>query len=74
MASGTGAGMADDRSAVGDDADAGFERLRPLERAVLHRLAEGMPYDDLARRLHREASFVEFVESMALYKLEHGTG
>ena len=72
MGTGAGAGMADDRSVVGGNAD--FARLRPLERAVLHRLAEGMPYDDLARRLHREASFVEFVESMAIYKLEHGTG
>jgi DNA-binding NarL/FixJ family response regulator len=72
MESRSGAGGPDEAATPDDSAD--FGRLRPLERAVLHRLAEGMPYDDLARRLHREASFVEFVESMALYKLEHGTG
>jgi DNA-binding CsgD family transcriptional regulator len=63
-----GADTPDDR---GLPVDAGFERLRPLERAVLHRLEEGMPYDDLARRLHREPSFVEFIEAMAHYKLDH---
>jgi DNA-binding CsgD family transcriptional regulator len=46
------------------------ETLRPLERTVLHRLAEGVPYDELARRLHREPGFVEFVEAVAYYKLE----
>jgi DNA-binding NarL/FixJ family response regulator len=46
------------------------EALRPIERAVLHRLEEGVGYDDLARRLHRHPGFVEFVESLAYYKLE----
>jgi DNA-binding CsgD family transcriptional regulator len=54
--------------------DSAYGRLRPLERTVLHRLQEGMGYDDLARRLHRESSFVEFVEAMALYKLDHREG
>jgi hypothetical protein len=64
----TGADTPDERGVTDDDA--GFERLRPLERTVLHRLEEGMPYDDLARRLHREPSFVEFIEAMAHYKLD----
>ena len=44
--------------------------LRPLERTVLHRLAEGVGYDELGRRLNRRPGFVEFVESLAHYKLE----
>jgi DNA-binding CsgD family transcriptional regulator len=44
--------------------------LRPLERTVLNRLAEGVGYDELARRFHRQTGFVEFVESLAYYKLE----
>jgi DNA-binding CsgD family transcriptional regulator len=45
--------------------------LRPLERVVLHRLSEGVTHSDLARRLHRQEGFVEFIEAMASYKLEH---
>ena len=44
--------------------------LRPLERVVLHRLSEGVTHSDLARRLHRQEGFVEFIEAMASYKLE----
>jgi len=64
---GSGADAA--RAEGGPADDAALSQLRPLERAVLHRLAEGMAYDDLARRLHRDPGFVEFVESMARYKL-----
>ena len=62
----------DDESRAGAPPPDGLrpDGLRPLERTVLHRLAEGVGYDELGRRLNRRPGFVEFVESLAHYKLE----
>jgi DNA-binding CsgD family transcriptional regulator len=54
----------------GTDAQEDQEELRPLERVVLHRLSEGISHAEIARRLHRQEGFVEFVEAMAEYKLD----
>jgi len=44
-------------------------RLRPLERCILHWRERGEGYADVAARFHRSPGFVEFVEELADYKL-----
>lgn len=57
-----------------DAATAPGTLLRPLERRVLHWRETGAAYTDIGARFRRSPAFVERIEVLARYKLEHRSG